>query len=145
MMKATVMTLATKDRLFTLLCVESSVGTRLLIALAGLLWGIDLLIQPEFVGSRLLYTGMALIMPEWLWGALFVLVSLLNIFVVWCRLLGSKLELYVTGFISFYWWFVVVSLYTGTSPPPPALTCELAIAIATSWVFLRTGTYNSGA
>lgn len=112
------------------------VATRVVLALAETLWAV-LLWWPGATFGRPTYTGMAAVLPEDAWGALFALSAVLQAHIA---LRHCKTDFYASAFAVWnaaLWGFVVLSMFWSVQPPPAAIAGETALMCASFWIALR--------
>lgn len=113
-------------------------GTRFLLTIAEALWAITLF-APGETFDRPTYRVMSEIMSENAWALVF-LFSAVTQFSILIRMdYHSRFSTYFAGWNSVLWWFVVVSMHLSVTPPPAAVSGELALAIGAAWVWIRSG------
>lgn len=130
-----------KERISWVIYESRLIGTRFTLALAELIWAISLLWEGDTF-TRTTYYNMSLVMPENTWGMLFLLTAAIQWFLLLSRNFSSTFSLVFAGVNATMWIYVCVSMYMSVYPPPAAISGELALAFAASWVFLRTGINN---
>jgi len=116
------------------------VGTRFTLALAEFIWAITLLWQGDTF-QRPTYSGMAGIMSETMWGLTFLITAIVQAYLLISMRFHNSFAVVFTGYNAFLWMFVCISMYMSVYPPPSAISGELALAFAASWVFMRSGFY----
>jgi hypothetical protein len=117
-------------------------SARFLLALAELIWFITLA-WPGDTFDRPTYSVMSQIAPEMVWAAMFLTAACFQ----WSILLSGTYHGRVAVAFAFWnsllWWTVVLSMYMSVTPPPAAISGELALAFGATWVFVRSG-YRTG-
>lgn len=126
-----------KRNTFTIL--ESPlIGTRFTLGLAELIWAISLFWAGDTF-ERKTYSSMAAVMPENVWGCIFLVSAIIQ----WTLLMrfnfNSRFSVIFAGFNMLLWFFVVVSMYMAVYPPPAGISGELALAFAAMWIFIKSG------
>ena len=114
-------------------------GTRFILAISELIWGITLWMPGQTFG-RPTYNVMAHFIPdENIWGAIWIISGLIQIYIIYKSDYHSRLAVLFAGFNSLLWWFVTISMYLSVSPPPAAISGETGLALAAMWVWIRSG------
>lgn len=112
------------------------VMTRLILAGSELLWGL-LLMWPGHLFARPTYIGMAKVMPEEAWSAVFLLSAVTQFTIVVLNDFHGRFARYFAGWNAALWVFVVASMFLSVSPPPAAISGEAVLALAAFWVWFR--------
>jgi len=127
----------------TVLIRDSLQPLRLLVALCSLTWAASLFLPGEAF-QEAPYTIMAAILPESIWGMLFLIVGITN-WVMVCRNLLFGKALIVTSFITCLIWTVAISaifysywIEPGLNPffPPTHMASDFWIAITAWWILV---------
>ena len=113
-------------------------ATRFTLGLAEMLWAVTLLWQGDTFG-RPTYTVMSHVMSEEAWGLVFLLSGVTQFTILFQGDFHSKFPVRFAAWNAVLWIYVVVSMYLSVSPPPAAISGELALAIAAFWVYVRSG------
>lgn len=113
-------------------------ATRVLLGIAELVWAITLLMPGDTFG-RPTYSVMSQIMKEEAWAMIFLWSAITQFSIVMRMDYHSRFSTYFAGWNSILWWYVVTSMYLSVSPPPAAISGELALAIGAAWVWCRSG------
>lgn len=113
-------------------------SARFLLFLAEFFWCISLA-WPGVTFDRPTYTIMAKIGPEEAWATVFGLSAFIQIYLILIQNYFSKAAQIFSAWNAFFWSFVVISMYNSVTPPPAAISGELALSIAAAWVFVRSG------
>lgn len=118
-------------------------SARFTLAMAETIWAITLL-WPGDTFDRPTYALMSLIAGENAWGLAFLATA----FTQWWVLLSGKYHdrfaVCFASWNSMLWWFICISMYMSIYPPPAAISGELALSIAATWVFVRSGITKPG-
>lgn len=125
-------------RLFKVLFYSDLHGTRLLLAIAELVWALTMF-APGNTFDRPTYTVMSEAMSESAWAFIFLMSSMTQFSIVLRMDYHSRFATYFAGWNSVLWWYVVIAMYLSVSPPPAAISCELALALGAGWVWCRSG------
>ena len=110
-------------------------GVRLFLAMASFLWFV-LLALPGSTFDRPTYTGMAHVMTEEGWAALFLLDAVVQLSIVLQEDFHSRFARYFAGANFALWGFVVVSMLLSVSLPA-ATSAEVVAAIWAGWIWIR--------
>lgn len=113
-------------------------GTRLMLALAEFVWGVTLMMPGDTFG-RPTYTVMAATMSETAWALVFLVTSLMQLSILIKADYRSRFATYFAAWNTSMWAYVVVSMYMSVSPPPAAISGELALAVGAGWIWIRSG------
>lgn len=131
------------DRLIRVIFYSDLHGTRFMLGLAEIIWAITLL-WPGNTFDRPTYTVMSHVMTEDVWGFLFLVSGVTQFLIILTGDYHSKFPVFFAGWNSTMWTFVVISMYLSVSPPPAAISGELALAFGASWIFIRSGVCTIG-
>lgn len=126
-----------KDNIHYIVYESPLVGTRFTLALAEFIWALSLLWIGETF-DRPTYAGMAHVLPENGWGVLFLIMGSIQAYLLLIRDFSSKFAVIFSSVNATVWIYVCVSMYMSIYPPPAAISGELALALAASWVFIRS-------
>lgn len=113
-------------------------GTRLTLAMAEIIWAIALF-WPGDTFERPAYEVMAAIASERTWATVFLISGCIQFFTLFRRRYHCYPSVCFALANATLWWTAVLSMYMAVSPPPAAVSGELALAFAASWVFIRSG------
>lgn len=112
------------------------VGVRLLLALTEALWAI-MLIWPGDTFARPTYAIMASVMSEATWALVFLVSSVTQATIVLREDFSGAFARYFAAWNAALWCFVSISLLLSVSPPPAAISGEIAMAFGAAWVWAR--------
>lgn len=112
------------------------VASRLILATAEWFWFI-LLMWPGDTMQRPTYTIMGHIMNEHTWAFVFLVTAMMQTTIVLTQQYHTLFAKTFAGFNAGLWTFVVISMLLSVSPPPAAISGEIALAIASVWIWLR--------
>jgi hypothetical protein len=112
------------------------IATRVVIATAELIWAVTLL-WPGDIFQRPAYAHMALMANEMMWGFLFLVTGMTQLGIAMYKDTESKFSKYFAGWNAGVWIYTVVSLYMSVYPPPAAISGELALAMAATWIWAK--------
>ena len=112
------------------------VASRLIIALAEWFW-FALLMWPGDTMSRPTYHVMSHVMAEHAWAFVFLLSAVAQTSIVMTQSYHSLFARMFSGFNAALWTFVVISMLLSVTPPPAAISGEIALALASIWIWLR--------
>ena len=124
------------DSLTAALWNTNMVVTRLLMGIAEFWWGL-LLMCPGDTFGRPTYTYMAKVMSEEAWAFAFLLSSVIQVTIVIRKDFYCGLGRYFAAWNMVLWCFVVGSMLLSVSPPPAAISAEIAFAMASIWIWVR--------
>lgn len=112
------------------------VASRLIIAIAEWIW-FAMLMWPGDTMERPTYKIMSHVMTEEAWAAVFLLSAVMQTSIVMTESFHSLFARMFAGFNAGLWMFVVMSMLLSVSPPPAAISGEIALALASVWIWLR--------
>ena len=112
------------------------VATRLILALAEILWVI-MLAWPGDTFVRPTYAGMSSIMSESSWVATFLLSSMMQIYIIASGGYFNVVARSYAAWNAALWTFLVVSMLASVYPPPAAIGGEIALALGAVWIWAR--------
>ena len=111
-------------------------SSRVLLSMGELFWGIMLLWEGETF-NRLPYERMSGIMEENSWAFVFLLSSIIQLYIVMIDKYHSRFSRYFACWTAVLWSYVSVSILLSIYPPPAAIGGELALAISAIWIWIR--------
>lgn len=112
------------------------VASRLIIALAEW-WWFALLLWPGDTMARPTYHVMGHVMHEEAWAFVFMMSAIMQTSIVLTESYHSLFARMFAGFNAALWIFVVISMLLSVSPPPAAISGEIALAFASFWIWIR--------
>ena len=112
------------------------VSARLLLGISEFCWGL-LLMWPGSLFARPTYKVMATVMPEQAWALVFLLSSVTQITIIIRKDFHCWLARYFAAWNMVMWVFVVSAAYLSVYPPPAAMSGEVALALASVWIWIR--------
>ena len=118
-------------------------SARFILALAETIWFVTLL-WPGNTFDRPTYLLMATLASEMAWAVVFLATA---VFQWWILLSGryhDRLSIVFAAWNAILWWWICTSMYMSIYPPPAAISGELALAFAATWVFIRSGVTRPG-
>ena len=118
-------------------------SARFTLAVAETIWCIALF-WPGNTFDRPTYQLMALIASETVWGLLFGLTAIGQWAILFYGRYHNKLAILFAAWNAVLWWWVCTSMYLSIYPPPAAISGELALALASTGVFVRSGVTRPG-
>ena len=118
-------------------------ATRWTLGFAELLWAITLLWPGDTFG-RPTYTVMSHVMSEEAWGLVFLLSAATQFVILFQGRFHERFPVLFAAWNAVLWIYVVISMYLSVSPPPAAISGEAALALAASWVWVRSGYIVTG-
>jgi hypothetical protein len=114
-------------------------AVRCILFLSEFLWGLTLLLPGDTL-IKTVYTGMTLIMSETMWGILWLIMSAIQLAIIVKGDYHSSQANVFAAINSLIWWYAVISMYLSVYPPHPSIISgDIALAVAASWVYIRTG------
>jgi len=113
-------------------------ATRLLLAIAEILWGMTLLAPGDTFG-RPTYQVMAHVLMEDTWGWMWLISGLTQLYILYTGRYHNHFAVMFAALNSMLWWFITISMYMSVSPIPAAISGELALSIGAAWVWIRSG------
>lgn len=113
-------------------------GTRFMLALAEAVWSIALF-MPGDTFARPTYAVMKQVMGEEAWALVFAVSAATQLSILIRCEYHTALATAFAGWNSVLWSFVVIAMYLSVSPPPAAISGELALAVGAAWVWVRSG------
>ena len=117
------------------------VATRTLLAIAELIWAINLL-WPGASFERSNYSAMAALADEKVWGLAFLITSYTQWQIVIIGEFHSKMARGFACWNSLLWCYCAGSIYSSVYPPAAALSAELTLALASLWICIRPLLYK---
>ena len=112
------------------------VASRLIIALAEW-WWFALLMWPGDTMARPTYKIMGHAMTEEAWAMVFMLSAVMQTSIVLTESYHTLFARMFAGFNAALWGFIVISMLLSVSPPPAAISGEIALAFASFWIWIR--------
>ncbi len=113
-------------------------ATRFILALAEFLWAITLF-MPGDTFDRPTYTILAKIAPEISWAFMFLIMGSLQAYILFKGQYHDRFAVWFAFCNSSFWTFVCISMILSVSPFPAAISGEIALAIGSVWIFVRSG------
>lgn len=114
------------------------IAVRFLLGLAEITWAATLY-WPGLTFGRPTYSVMAQIAPEDVWALLFFVTGVIQFKLLFSGELHSARATWFAAWNCNFWFFTVLSMYMSVYPPPAGISGELALAVGSIWVFLRSG------
>lgn len=130
-----------KDRMRYIVFYSNLLTTRLWLAIAEITWAVALFWEGDTF-SRQTYAAMSYIMAEECWGVLFIVSAMIQLGILLSAKFHTPFAVGYAAVNAFMWWFVTLAMYASVYPPPAGISSELAMSLAASLVFLRSG-YNT--
>lgn len=103
------------------------------------MWAFILLVLgPQF--DRPSYVHLSAVAPQWVWGAMFLFVGLIQLWRVWrsVPITSGLIACVVSGIIAWMWSAISVALALSLNPPPGMVAGNAAIAVIAGLIFIRT-------
>ena len=134
------------DNLSRMLWDDEMIATRFTLAASEFFWGVTLMTwgAAHNLFSRPTYKYMDLLGNEYGWGAIFLMSSVLQITVVLRNDIQSCFARYFAGFYAVLWIVSIGGCYLSVSPPPAAMSGELALTCAAIWIWVRPAILKRG-
>lgn len=129
---------AVQSRLVEIAIFSDSTAVRFILMVAELTWALTLW-WPGETFERPTYKAMALLAPENVWGAILAITGILQGYFILLRRYHGTASIAFSIWNVLLWWFLVFGMYASVYPPPAAISGELALAAAASWVLCKTG------
>jgi len=110
--------------------------TRIILGMSEFFWAFACW-YPGDTFDRPIYSTLKGIAPEDVWGLIFFVSAMLQVSVVafsWHTRFYGRLFAFANFML---WTFVIVSIFTSTTPPLVAMSGELALVIAAFWSWAR--------
>jgi hypothetical protein len=114
-------------------------ATRLLLAIAEIIWAVTLFMPGKTFGRPTYHMMEHIIQDENIWAVIWTLSALMQSYILVTGRYHERFAVIFAGFNMLLWWVVTVSMYLSVTPPPAAISGEVALAIGASWVYLRSG------
>lgn len=127
-----------KMRILSIIFQSDLHGVRATLGIAEIIWFIAL-IWPGSTFDRPTYTVMSHILTEESWAIIFLFSGLTQLSILYRMDFHSRFSTYFAGWNFALWLYIVISMYISITPPPAAISGELALAFAASWVWIRSG------
>lgn len=112
------------------------VTARLVLALSEFLWAL-LLLWPGDTFGRPTYHNMAIVMPEVCWGFTFLVTGFVQMSIIVSENFHSATARTFAAYNALLWVFVVGSMLLSVYPPPAAISAEIVMACAATWIWFR--------
>lgn len=112
------------------------VASRVSLAIAELLWAI-MLFWPGDTFSRPTYSMMAQVMSEEAWGLMMLLSAVTQVTIVIALNFHSYFARVFAGWNACIWVFLILSMMLSVSPPPAAISGDMALAFLAVWIWCR--------
>lgn len=112
------------------------IASRLMLVIAELCWA-GMLLWPGETFQRKVYASMKLIAPEEIWGLVFLLCAVMQIYILLNECYNTSKARCYAGFDALVWGYVVIGIMYSVKPPPAALAGDIAIMIGALWIFAR--------
>lgn len=111
-------------------------ATRTILAIAELIWAINLL-WPGASFERHTYAAMAAIADETIWGLAFLITAYVQWRIVAIGEFHSPAARYFAFWNALLWAYSAGGIYFSVFPPAAALSAELALTLASFWICIR--------
>lgn len=128
-----------KLKLLRILFYSDLHATRLILAVAELIWAITLLMPGKTFGRPTYHMMEHIIENENVWALIWLLSAAMQTYILITGRYHERFSVIFAGFNMMLWWVAAVSMYLSVSPPPAAISGEAALALGASWAYLRSG------
>lgn len=118
-------------------------SARFTLAVAESIWCLTLF-WPGDTFDRPTYHLMSAVSPEWVWALVFGVSACFQWAILLTGNYHDRLGVTFAAWNAVLWWWVCTSMYLSIYPPPAAISGELALALASTWVFVRSGVTRPG-
>ena len=125
-------------RLVEVAIFSDSTAVRFMLMVAELTWALTLWWYGDTF-ERPIYQAMALLAPENVWAGILAITGLLQGRFILVRRYHGRASIAFSIWNVLLWWFLVFGMYASVYPPPAAISGELSLALAASWVLCKTG------
>ncbi len=112
-------------------------SARISVALGSFIWGVMLLYPGETFSRHVVYHIMSEMAQEWVWGAAFMLHSVM-LFVNGVRNTTQFCRLITNTLGAVLWVGVTMSIFVNPIPLPAIFAGHLALTVESLWILLRT-------
>jgi hypothetical protein len=113
------------------------IGIRCTLALSELMWAV-MLLWPGDTFTRPTYAHMAMLWNEEIWALVMLTSAVTQLTIVLQDDLHSRFARYFAAYNAVLWVYIgIVSPLLSVYPPPAAMGGEMALAIASFWIWLR--------
>lgn len=127
-----------RRRILELAFFSDTHATRFTLGLAELIWACSLW-WPGDTFARPTYEAMSDFASEDTWALMFFLTAVAQFSILLVQRYHNRVAVLFSAWNSALWWYVVISMYVSVYPPPAGISGELALAVAASWVFVKSG------
>jgi hypothetical protein len=127
-----------KHKMLMLIYGSDLLATRFLLGVAELVWALALFWPGDTFG-RPTYSIMSQLASEHTWALLFLITGILQFKILFDHDYHSRVAIVFSGWNCNLWMFTVIAMYLSVYPPPAAISGELACALGSIWVFVRSG------
>lgn len=119
-------------------------ATRFTLGLAELIWAVSLFWPGDTFG-RPTYTAMKHTMiSEEIWGCIWLFSALTQWWILYTVRYHQSTSVLFACANSILWWYVTLGMYLSVYPPPAAIGGELALCVAATWIWIRSGWIPKG-
>lgn len=118
-------------------------SARFILAMAETIWACTLL-WPGDTFARPTYHLMSAIATEATWSIIFAVTAAAQWYILFSGRYHDRFSILFAACNAVLWWWVCISMYMSVYPPPAAISGELALAFAATWVFVRSGVTKPG-
>ena len=125
-------------KMIGLLLYSDLLCTRFTLGLSEILWAV-ILWNPSDTFSRPTYHAMKMTgISENMWGLIWAVTGLTQLYILFSGKHHNLFAVCFAGFNTLLWWFVLIGCFLSVGAPA-AMSGELALCVAASWVYIRSG------
>lgn len=120
-------------------------GIRIVLAIAEFIWAASFMIPGDTV-DRPIYEVMKKVLPEdEYWAMVWIVLAVVQFYIVCTGRYHDRFAVWFAAGSSIVWWFVTCSMYFSVYPPSANTSGDLALAMASTFVWVRSGWIAAGA
>lgn len=112
------------------------IASRMLLAIAEFTWAI-MLLWPGATFDRQPYELMSRFAGEDAWGILFLVIGSIQLYILMAERFHDTFSRVFAGVNSFFWCLSTYAIIVSISPPPAAIGGNIALSVASIWIFAR--------
>ena len=130
---------AIQRKMIRLLLYSDLLCTRFTLGISEIMWGVVLIISQGQTFSRPTYAAMKHTgLSEDMWGMIWIVTGITQLYILFSGRHHNLFAVCFAGYNAALWWFVVIGCFLSVQFPA-GMCGEVGLAIAASWVYLRTG------
>ena len=129
---------AIKCKIMSLILYSDLLCTRFTLGLSELLWAITLFWPGNTFGRPTYHAMAATGLSEEMWGVIWLVTGFTQMYILFSGRHHTQFAVAFAGFNAILWWFVILGCYVSVHAPA-AMSGEVALCIAASWVYIRSG------